>query len=764
MQEVQLDVGARPDARQHVGLAVLEVVGHVLEAGEPAADVVPHQPGALLRVGLEVLAVEVAEVAVVRLLALDAELELLGVVGDLVRLAGPRQQRPDEVGELVAAGRLRQRFGGHGRSSGDSRSTVRGPSGMTSEFSRDAAERRQACPRVALISRSDPPETPPPSLGYPSPTDAPSSAPRGTLHAPFRTILGRALRPPARRDLRPRRRRPRRCGSCRPRRISSSRSTTRAGFVERITKLDAVEKFQTLAAVKEQLDATTPRRLRQLLAYFEKKLGAKYPQLLDDIAGGGIAVAGTFGGKAPVLLVMQGRDEERVEKFLAEALEVLGGELKRQESKEKIVEVSFAGVPGYKVGDLLLARIGATLVAANHKDAMGKAIGLHNGKGKSLLDHPSVLEAKKLLPASPLASVWIDMKPVHASPAGKALYASPRDDVQLTVLFGGILDVLGRSPFVCAGLTLEDDALTLSIRAPKGRDGAGPDLALHMGDGKLGSRPLLEPKGVLYSSSFHLDLATFWTDRAKLFPKGAVKGFEDVEQEFAARLRRRRPRQGAGGDRPLEARRRRQRAEGPLPAPARHALPGLRLHPRADDPERFASAVGTALRFGALALTIQNGMKSVEMKHAGHAITAYRFDEKAALEGRPRRRPLQLRAVLRPRRRPVRLLLAHRPVQGTRRSARRRAEVAEEGSARDGPEPVLRLGPRQAHDRQRGPTHHPGHPRPGRQPGGGEEADRRGIRFVESLGSFDLSTLYGADRFRYDIRLRLRKDTAEARR
>src|SRR3954471_23089533 len=98
-------------------------------------------------------------------------------------------------------------------------------------------------------------------------------------------------------------------------------------FVEQTDQLDAVEKIRKLSAVKEQLDATTPRRLRQLLAYFEKKLGAKYPELLDDIAGGGIAVAGTFGDKAPLLMVLQGTDEKRVEKFLAEALALLEGEL-----------------------------------------------------------------------------------------------------------------------------------------------------------------------------------------------------------------------------------------------------------------------------------------------------------------------------------------------------------------------------------------------------------------------------------------------------
>ena len=336
-------------------------------------------------------------------------------------------------------------------------------------------------------------------------------------------------------------------------------------FVERVTTLDAVTKFHNLAAVKEQLDATGPRRLRQLLAHFEKKLGATYPQLLDDVAGGGIAIAGTFGDKAPAIMVVQGTDEKRVEQFLAESLEVLEGELKRQESKDRIVGGTYEGVAGHEVGDLFLVRVGATLVAANRKDALSKAIRLHTGKfNKSLLDHPSVLEAKKLLPASPLASVWIDMKPVHASPAGKALYASPRDDINLTILFGGYLDVVGRSPFVCAALALEKDELTLSIRAPRGRDGAGIDRVLHMGDGPVGSRPLLEPKGRPLLVEFPPRPRHPLDRPRQTVPQGHAQRFRGREQEFAHRLRRRPPRKGVGGDRTLFAARRRQRAEGTL--------------------------------------------------------------------------------------------------------------------------------------------------------------------------------------------------------
>jgi hypothetical protein len=536
-------------------------------------------------------------------------------------------------------------------------------------------------------------------------------------------------------------------------------------FVERIYNLDAIEKFQNLAVIKEQLDATTPRRLRQLLAYFEKKLGAKYPELLDAIAGGGIAIAGTFGDKAPALMVVQGTDEKRVERFLAEAIEVLEGELKRQESKDRVVKSTYEGVAGYKVGDLFLARVGATLVAANHKDAMAKAIRLHTGKDKkSLLDHSSVIESKKLLPTSPLASVWIDMKPVHASPAGKELYASPRNNAQLTFLVGGYLDILGRSPFVCAALTLEKDDLTLSIRAPRGRDGSGPDRALHMGDGQVGSRPLLEPKGVLYSSSFHLDLGKLWTDRAKLFLKDQVKGFEDANKNSLLVFG------GVRLEKVLEATAPYLRIvvvnapKTPYGRQPTTYYPSFAFVPELKDPERFASAVGTALRFAALTQTGALGMKSVETKHAGHTIAGYRFDEKAEVKGdtdgvRFNFEPCFVRVgnqfVFCSRidlcKELLDLLIAEQKSTNKGRPETVRDRLYASGVARYMADNADQLITQAILDQAASPAE-------------AKKQIAQTIRFVESLGSFDLSTLYEANRFRYDIKLRLSKDTSEAQR
>ena len=60
---------------------------------------------------------------------------------------------------------------------------------------------------------------------------------------------------------------------------------------------------------------------------------------------------------------------------------------------------------------------------------------------------------------------------------------------------------------------------------PRGRDGMGAIKPIYLPpEGKPGCRPLLAPKGVLYSESFYIDPAPFWTERAKLFNPQIGKG------------------------------------------------------------------------------------------------------------------------------------------------------------------------------------------------------------------------------------------------
>src|SRR5205807_510061 len=178
----------------------------------------------------------------------------------------------------------------------------------------------------------------------------------------------------------------------------------------------------------------------------------------------------------------------------------------------------YHGVEAVSVGGgLHFARLGATLLVSNNRGALERGLDLALGRAKnSVADLSGPGKARALLPKAPLAHAWVSLKPAHDSPQGKALYKSPRDDFNVTLAFGSVVDTLGRSPFVAVGLCEEKDGLLLTVRMPRGREGMGNDRLLHLPpSGQPGTRPLLLPKSVFYTQSFYLDLASFWNDRAK---------------------------------------------------------------------------------------------------------------------------------------------------------------------------------------------------------------------------------------------------------
>jgi hypothetical protein len=73
----------------------------------------------------------------------------------------------------------------------------------------------------------------------------------------------------------------------------------------------------------------------------------------------------------------------------------------------------------------------------------------------------------------------------------------------------------------------------LSARLPRGREGSAEAMALHIPPEGEGALPLLEPKGVIYSVSYYLDLGKVWEQRAKLFNDKQKKGLEDADSKSA---------------------------------------------------------------------------------------------------------------------------------------------------------------------------------------------------------------------------------------
>jgi hypothetical protein len=314
-------------------------------------------------------------------------------------------------------------------------------------------------------------------------------------------------------------------------------------LVEAVLKHDLAREAQELQIVRDFLDSADFRRFFQLVAHFEKELGAPWPELIDKLAGGGAAVGLKIGSdnNAPALLALQGTDEKTVTKFFDLGLSIFEEELIRQGAKEKPKRKTYQGVEVVELSkDVLAARIGDALLLSNKGDTMKAALDQNaanqkDAKAKNLANNRATADAKKILPGDPLAWLCLNLKTVKELPQLKELFTTPRDNVILTFLFAGYLDVARRSDFAAAGFYHDKGDFRVAIRMPAGRDGMATDVELHLPrDPKVtGTLPLLEPKGVLFTHSFYLDLDTLYQKREAILPPQVAKDFAEQEKQIS---------------------------------------------------------------------------------------------------------------------------------------------------------------------------------------------------------------------------------------
>jgi hypothetical protein len=407
-------------------------------------------------------------------------------------------------------------------------------------------------------------------------------------------------------------------------------------LVDAIVNHELAKQAQELQFVREFLDSADARRFFRLLAYFEKELGAPWPELIDKLAGGGIAAGVKYGGQnAPFLLVLQGTDEKIVAKFFDLSLSLFEEEAARQGAKEKPKRKTYQGVEGIELDkNLLVARAGDAILIANKSESLKAGIDQYaasteDPKAKSIATSGAAKDVAGILPPNPAAWLWLNLKPVKEMPEVKDLFKTPRDNIALTVVAAGYLDVARRSDFVAAGLYHDAGDFRFAVRLPAGRDGMATDVELHLPrDPKVGGTlPLLEPKGVLFSHSFYLDLDTLYQKREAIMPPQVAKQFEEGEKQisrFLINTSLSKFLSQSGVHYRLVAVQPEKvpdyKTEPNQPLPAFAAVLSMR------DPG-FAKSMNALVKAGALALASQASVRSWEENIAGVPVFGYSFPE-----------------------------------------------------------------------------------------------------------------------------------------
>src|SRR5262245_50198302 len=123
-------------------------------------------------------------------------------------------------------------------------------------------------------------------------------------------------------------------------------------LIESVLALDVFKQLEKLDVFQDAVGSSNSRQFYQLVAYFEKELGAPWPQLLDRLAGDGIVLAVKYGGQPePAMSVVQAKDEALLKKFVALGLQVIEQELARQDAKARPEKKKYRDIETIHIGN-----------------------------------------------------------------------------------------------------------------------------------------------------------------------------------------------------------------------------------------------------------------------------------------------------------------------------------------------------------------------------------------------------------------------------
>ncbi len=305
-------------------------------------------------------------------------------------------------------------------------------------------------------------------------------------------------------------------------------------FVEGLTKIGAYRGLEQFPQARELLESTPVKRFFQTVRHLEKELGAPWPELLDKIAGRGIAIGVALEKEPqPAVLVIEGADEATVAKAHSLFLDGVREELARGDAKLELKSKEYEGVLVSSTGkEFFTARIGPAIYIANRDVAMIECLKLAVTKdAMSVAERPTLMKAKALAGPNAVAWGWLDFAKVKESQQAKDFFATTKKDIFQTLLFGGTADAARRAEFIAFAVEQSPKGYSWSVRLPAKRSELDPNMAIHAPfHGEPGSRPLLQPPGVAYSQSMYLDLGYLWKERKRIFNPENLK---DVETGIA---------------------------------------------------------------------------------------------------------------------------------------------------------------------------------------------------------------------------------------
>ncbi len=294
------------------------------------------------------------------------------------------------------------------------------------------------------------------------------------------------------------------------------------------------QQVEQIGAYRQIFQTPDYAKFRLMLTVVEAQLGMNWRTAIETVADGGIYFGLDLKRKGGALLI-EARDEKSLKRAHRVLLGMARGKAKKNNKGGSLVEHSYRGLTGHKIGDAFVFTHGRYLVAVNSAD-LARAIVDNmldeDPQGLSAVD--SFQQARRPTGSRPTAWAFLHLDALRKAGLGKGLYADKSGNPGLELLVGGILGTLKQTPYATASLDVEQHRVRLSLATPYQSDWIAKKRQHYFGPAGRGAAPRpLRPESTLLSLETHRDLGGMWLAAADLFNEEANAKLVQAESNLS---------------------------------------------------------------------------------------------------------------------------------------------------------------------------------------------------------------------------------------
>lgn len=307
--------------------------------------------------------------------------------------------------------------------------------------------------------------------------------------------------------------------------IADSAALVELGQDERIWN-----ELEQIGDVKRSLESEEFQQFQQVVKRIENRLGASWPELINNATDGGIHL-GFEPLQQSALLIVKAKDAQQLAALHQELLDLYQAASADNPDASPPAEIEFRGATGWSLGPQEFhCIVDNMLLLSNKETAVNLMLDRLNGKGFG----GSLAEAsdfKLAAQAGADKTLWgfARLGPLRIFPQFNQAISGESNNPVAELIAGGVLDVLGSAPYTIFTAQVADGDLQLHVELPYSKDNVSDRRGWYFAEGDASARPLLDPPETIFALSTYRDFSRFWLSRDDLFEEVTLANLSQAD-------------------------------------------------------------------------------------------------------------------------------------------------------------------------------------------------------------------------------------------